>query len=92
MLKKQLLCDIGSEADPIFDLSLLAKEEEKEFEGFNDYLRDLITCIYSERGVSLIVLLQLIKQIKNAYPQAGISPEFLEYYIALENYNIKYKS
>lgn len=31
MLKKQLLCDIGSEADPIFDLSLLAKEEEKEF-------------------------------------------------------------
>ena len=31
MLKKQLLCDVGSEADPIFDLSLLAKEEEEEF-------------------------------------------------------------
>jgi hypothetical protein len=67
-VRKQLLADIGLEVDSIFDLSLLAKEEEKEFGHFDLYLRELITSIYSDRGHPLGVLLQLIKQIKNTYP------------------------
>ncbi len=81
-MKKELLADI-SDSDAMFDLRILAKEEEKEFDDFEGYLRDLVASIYAERGVPLSVLLQLIKQIKNAYPQIGISSEMLDYYIAL---------
>lgn len=48
-----------------------------------DYLKSLIECIYEERGVSLSVLLQLVKLLKTSYPELRISSEFLDYYIAL---------
>lgn len=90
-IKKQLLADAG-EGEQVFDLSIIIKEEEREIGNFEEYLRELISCIYADRSAPLSLLLQLIKQIKTAFPGAGVSSEFLEYYIALENYNQKYKS
>lgn len=89
-MKKQLLAD--ADTDTVFDLSLIAKEEEREFGDFEEYLRSLIVCVYNDRSAPLALLLQLIKQIKTAYPGAGVSSEFLEYYVSLESYNQKYKS
>lgn len=74
VLRKQLLEDFGdNEAEPMFNLSHIAMEQEKEFDGFDEYLRKLIVSIYESEEKPLSFLLGLIKAVKNAFPEAKVS-------------------
>lgn len=91
-LVKQLTEDYGdSQLEPVFNLSLIEAEKEKEFGHFEKYLKDLITASYEWINKPLSLMFNLIKQIQSHFPQIHIQNDFLKVYIALENYNTKYK-
>ena len=75
----------------MFNLSVISDEENKEFEGFDAYLKILIGSVYQSQEKPLSFILGLIKAIKNMYPRIKMSTEFLDIYILLESYNTKYR-
>lgn len=67
----------------MFNISLLIAEKEKEFDGFDDYLKKVVKSAYEMKSKTLSLMLQLIKQIQANFSELKIQSEFLKVYIAL---------
>lgn len=72
-----------NEVDPMFNISLISAEKEKDFGGFEEYLKKVVLAAYDLRARPLSLMLQLIKQIEANFKELNIQSEFLKVYIAL---------